>query len=416
MTERCGGPPERDRRRGVSTHDEFDASSPPPELHETRRALGESAMRTYDGLMIGGGVIGLSLAYELAGHGWRVAVLERQAPGREASWAGAGILPPANRATARHPFDQLRGLSVELHASWAARLADETGIDTGYRKCGGIYVGRTFGEAASLHGWAGLLQEEQVRIQRLDDRELAECEPALAGALSERRVRTAYFLPDEAQLRNPWHLKALIAACQRRGVTLLADTEALDWRIEAGRVAAVETSTGPVTADRYCVTAGAWTQRLLARIGASAAVLPMRGQMLLFATDRPVCRRIVNDGPRYLVPREDGHLLVGSTEEEVGFDKRTTEAGLDDLRRFAFELVPALRDARLVDSWAGLRPASFDGLPYLGRVPGIANLFVAAGHFRSGLYLSPATAVVLGQLMRDRPPDVDLTPFSLLRA
>jgi len=372
-------------------------------------------MPTCDCLIVGAGVVGLSLAYELAKNGLSIVVVERGELGREASWAGAGILPPANRATAQHPFDQLRGLSFERHALWAESLREETGVDTGFRRCGAIYLGRTLGETAALRGLLEQFREEQVRIESLSEAELADVEPALAGALSGRRARAAYFLPDEAQIRNPRHLQALVAACRQRGVQFRAQAEVVGWRTQGNRIVAVETPHEVISAARFCVTAGAWSQRLLKLLDTPTGILPIRGQMLLFHAERPLCRRVINDGPRYIVPRDDGHILVGSTEEEVGFDCRTTEAAIADLSRLAWELVPGLREATLIRTWAGLRPASFDSLPYIGRVPEFENGFAAAGHFRSGLYLSPGTAVVLGQLIRDQPPEIDLTPFHLAR-
>jgi glycine oxidase len=129
----------------------------------------------------------------------------------------------------------------------------------------------------------------------------------------------------------------------------------------------------------------------------------------------PPIRHILNVGSRYLVPREDGHVLAGSTEEEAGFDKSTTPEAIAALIDFARQHVPALNEATVQQTWAGLRPGSLDGLPYLGPLPGLINGFVAAGHFRSGLFLSPATARVMGQLLRDEPPEVDLSAFDVLR-
>jgi glycine oxidase len=146
-----------------------------------------------------------------------------------------------------------------------------------------------------------------------------------------------------------------------------------------------------------------------------AAIRPIRGQIVLLQTDRATPRHIINDGPRYLVPRGDGRVLVGSTEEDVGFDKRTTADGVAGLLEFARTLLPALGTAQFEHSWAGLRPATADGRPYLGRIPGLENAFVAAGHFRSGLTLSPGTAVVMSQLIRDQTPSIDLAPFRLDR-
>src|SRR6185436_15857121 len=129
----------------------------------------------------------------------------------------------------------------------------------------------------------------------------------------------------------------------------------------------------------------------------------------------PILTRIITEGSRYLVPREDGRVLAGSTEEEVGFDKRTTEEAIGDLTDFGRNLVPALRNAAIERTWAGLRPGSFDGLPYLGPLPGLKNAYIAAGHFRSGLFLSTATAVVMSQLIRDQQPQVELAPLRVGR-
>lgn len=368
-------------------------------------------------LIIGGGVVGLSLAYELSrtAPSWRIRVVDRQETGREASWAGAGILPPANRHAAVHPLDQLRGLACELHRDWARRLVDETGIDTGYRQCGGLYLATTPGEAASLFGLAALLDEEQVSCQRLTRDQLAELEPALGEVARSGRVAVALRLPDEAQLRNPRHMRALRSACERRGVSFVVDSAVDRLDVTGDRVTAVHARCGSFSADRVCVTAGAWSSRLLESIGLSIGVVPIRGQMRLYRSERPLLRHVVNEGPRYLVPRDDGRLLAGSTEEEAGFDKRTTAEGLAGLHEFACRLVPALRETLVENSWAGLRPGSYDGQPYIGAAPGFENLFVASGHFRSGLYLSPATAVVMAALIQGQPPPVDIGPFRISR-
>ena len=383
----------------------------------------------HDVLIIGGGVIGLSLAWDLARHGQSVRVIDRGQPGREASWAGAGILPPANRTSAIHPYDQLCGLSDELHAQWAEELRSLTGIDTGYRRCGGLYLARTPGESASLAAWAADQSSHGIKITRLRRDELATVEAGLLwGAESQSpvlsteysvpsptRQPTAYLAADEAQLRNPRHLHALIAACMRAGVEITGNLAAGNLVTGGGSIREIESSTGPLRARRYCFTAGAWTGQLLARLAIPIAVLPLRGQMVMFRCPQPPIRRILNVGSRYIVPRDDGRVLAGSTEEEVGFDKRTTDEAIAELTVFARALVPALADAPIEHSWAGLRPASFDGLPYLGQLPGLSNALVAAGHFRSGLYLSPATAVVMGQFLRGEQPLIDLAPFRVGR-
>lgn len=382
-------------------------------------------MRSRSCLVIGGGVVGLSLAYELSRIGWAVSIVDRGTVGREASWAGAGILPPANPSSAIHSFEQLRGLSFNLHAEWAERLRSETGIDTGYRRCGGIYLAQTAGEWASLLGFASLMTEEGVLVERRSLDELAQLEPELAlqrpaatgrtGTPSMSAIRGGIVLPTECQLRNPWHLQSLITACRRQGVEILEHVSIERWAMNGDHLSELETSQGKLAADSYCVTAGAWSAQLLEPLGLALGVVPIRGQMVLLKTERALVQRIINVGPRYLVPREDGYLLVGSTEEEVGFDKRTTPDVIDDLLRFACELMPSLRSARIVQSWAGLRPGVYDGLPYLGQLPGLANVFIAAGHFRSGLYLSPGTAVVMAAVMAGEKPCIDIRPFRVNR-
>jgi len=370
---------------------------------------------THDCLILGGGIVGLSIAYQLARDGAQVRVIDRNQPGREASWAGAGILPPANLQTAVHPLEKLRGLSHQLHPDWAERLREETGIDTGFRRCGGLYLARSTGEAASLHALAAALTEVDVEICRVTVEEVGLIEPALKRLADSGLLTAAYRLPDESQLRNPHHLQALIAACQQRGVEISHDTEAIDFVTTADEMQGVVTKDGTIRADQYCLTTGAWTFSLLNRLGIATGILPIRGQMVLFRAPQRLFSHILNEGPRYIVPRDDGHILVGSTEEEVGFNKDTTPAEVQELTELARQLVPELRDARVEKTWAGLRPATYDGFPYLGPVPNLSNAYVAAGHFRSGLHLSTGTAVVISQLIRGEQPDLDLAPFRVGR-
>ncbi|MBX9790951.1 MAG: glycine oxidase ThiO [Pirellulales bacterium] len=365
-----------------------------------------------DCLIVGGGVVGLSLAYELAGHGQRVRVLERGQPGQEASWAGAGILPPGHFRTATDPYEALSGLSFELHGQWAEQLRAQTGVDTGYRRSGAIYVARTPEEVDLLRGAAAHWRAREVACEDVSPARLAELEPALAVGT----ILAALYVPDECQLRNPWHLRALVLGCQRRGVTIETGVGVDAFELSGGRAKRVVTPLGPRPAESFCLCGGAWTHSLLARLGVEVAMRPVRGQIALLRTSPPTLSRIVNEGRRYLVPRADGRVLVGSTEEEVGFDKRTTSAGIAGLLEFAIGLAPALAHAELERGWAGLRPGTVDGLPYLGRVPTIDNAFVAAGHARAGLGLSPGTAVVMSQLIRGEPLAVPLDLFRIPRS
>ena len=304
-----------------------------------------------------------------------------------------------------------------MHAAWSAELRESTHIDNGFRRTGGIYLARDARLAGGLERYAGLAARYGIVAERLSSEALAELEPALrpSGTLA-----AAYLVPSECQIRNPRHLKALVAGCQLRGVEIHSGAAAEEFEIRGTRVVAVRTAAGSFPADAFCVCSGAWSGGVARRLGlkaeAAPAIRPIRGQIVLLALERMLLSRIVNEGSRYLVPRDDGRLLVGSTEEEAGFDRRATAEGTANLLEFAFSLAPELKRAPIERTWAGLRPGSPDGLPYLGRVESLDNAFIAAGHFRSGLQLSTGTAVVMGQLIRGQEPKIVLTPFRLDRA
>jgi glycine oxidase len=358
-----------------------------------------------DILILGGGVIGLTTALFLARDGARVEVLDKGDFGQESSWAGAGILPPGDPGHAHTPFDQLRAHSVALFPTLSAELREQTGVDNGYLRCGGLEFLGECSEAAA-HEW----RSEGVEAEELDSAALGRLEPALAPDLG-----TALHLPGMAQVRNPRHLQALLAGCAAQGVALRPGCPAFGFAVQGAQVRAVHTAAGLREAGRYLLTAGAWSEPLLEQVGWRPGIHPVRGQIVLLSS-APLVRRILLWGSRYLVPRPDGRVLVGSTEEQVGFDKRTTAEAVGELLRLACALVPALAEAHLERCWAGLRPGSPDGLPFLGPVPGLDNLFVAAGHFRAGIQLSPGTGQVMKELLLGQPPAVSLAPFRLDRA
>ncbi|GIW93226.1 MAG: hypothetical protein KatS3mg110_1267 [Pirellulaceae bacterium] len=267
-----------------------------------------------------------------------------------------------------------------------------------------------------MAGLAEQWQEEGIAIERWGRAELQQHEPALLEAWDAHRLRAVYHVPEEAQVRNPRLLQALAASCQVRGVALLEKAGEGRWSTRGERVDAWQCAYGTVTAATFCVAAGAWSYRLLEQLGVTTGILPIRGQMVLFALEKPLIHRILNEGSRYLVPRQDGLLLAGSTEEEAGYCKETTPEAVEQLASFARRLLPQLAGVPVARAWAGLRPGSFDGLPYLGQAGPWENVYVCAGHFRSGLYLAPATAQVMADLLLGQTPRIDLAPFSLNRA
>ncbi len=357
-----------------------------------------------DVIVIGGGVIGLSIAWELAGHGLAVRVLEQGQFGQEASWAGAGMLPPGNPAWAGTPEAQLRAASHLLWPDWTAQLRDETGIDNGFRRCGGLEI-RVGGSASDLDAEVANWRAEGVAVETPSRDELRARFPILHPDTS-----CGYFLPDLCQVRNPRHLKALAAACGSRGVELCPGMPVVGFNRTNNRIQSVRTPGNEHSAAEFVIASGAWSRELTRQAGQELNFVPVRGQIVLLEMRPLPFDCVVQLGTRYLVPRNDGRILVGSTEEHVGFDKRNTAEAVSELIQFACGLVPVLKDARFERCWAGLRPSLPGGLPMIGRLPGVANATIAAGHFRAGLQLSPITAVKVRRLIAPEgttPPPIE---------
>lgn len=367
-------------------------------------------------LIAGGGIIGLSLAWQLVRQGAQVTVLEQGQPGSEASWAGAGIVPAARATKDASPEQRLAALSYRLHHEWAALLRQETGIDTGFHVCGGLYVAVAEEELPGLRQLLDHCRHQGLQAQWLSQEELARAEPALfPPGQSTGNVLAAVYVPEDVQLRNPWHLRALLSVCLQQGVHLLRGTPLLEVSETSGGTVCVQTPQGKLEGDCLCLCTGAWSGAVAERLGCRLPVEPVRGQIALLRLPRREFQPVVNLGPRYLVPRTDGRVLVGSTEERAGFDKRTTSQAVASLLEMAARLVPSLARAEVERCWAGLRPCTPDRRPCLGPVPGWRRVFVATGHFRGGVTLSPGTAQVMAELLLGRPPAVELEPFRVDR-
>ncbi len=362
--------------------------------------------------LIGGGVIGLSTGWELIQRGADVTIIQGEDAKRSTSWSAAGILPPANLDSAIDPLDQLRGLSHRLYPEWITRLESTTGIDCGFRRCGGWYLADSPGERASMIGMTSYWKELGVDCQPVSLVELARREPALEPWSHLQPSASAWWVPEEWQIRPPHLLRALRRACQAAGVRFVENTIVSD--IDSTRGAVKIRAHGQWQAcEQVVLCAGAWSGQIGHAIGLEHSVIPVRGQMLLLRPSHVDLSAIVNVGQRYLVPRDDGHVLVGSCEEETGFEWGTTTPMIESLKAFAVDLIPALSSAEPVATWSGIRPMTFDGFPMIGRVPEQPHVFVAAGHFRSGWHLAPATARCMADLILGQSPEISLNAFGV---
>lgn len=369
-----------------------------------------------DCCIVGGGIVGLSIARELAGRGLSVRVLARDRRRDTASWAAAGILPPAPDHPDATPNERLTAWSDRLHREWARELLDETGIDTGLRVCGGMHVGGDPACRDRLRAAAAAWRQRGAACEWLEAGDVATREPALRAAVSRGIVAGGYLLPDEMQLRPPRHLEAIERSCRRRGVEIVPDAAVQRFEVRGGRVDHAAATIGGrgerLQAGAWVLAAGAWTQNLGSTLGLSVETRPIRGQIVQLRLAAPGLARVVNHGLDYLVPREDGTLLAGSTLEDVGFDAATDEAAIARLLAVTRDLLGDLEAATVEAAWAGLRPGTVDGLPTIGRAPAIANAFVAAGHFRAGWHQSTGTAVLVADLVTGRTPILDVAAFA----
>ena len=370
---------------------------------------------TYDLMLCGGGVVGLSIAYQCALNGWSVLIAEAGEIGKGASWAGAGILPASATVQSQDPTEQLKSLSHRLHPEWSRRLLDQTGIDNEFRKCGGVYLACTAAERATLSANQMWWDEHGIRYEAWSPRELSTTLPALNSLFANHDSLRAWYLPDDCRLRNPWHIRALKSACEKLGVVIIEQAKVDELNLVGDRIESASVGLDVYQAERYCITSGAWAAQLLGNLGVKTGILPVRGQMVLYKLDKSAFSMVVNDGHRYLVPRDDGYVLAGSCEEEVGFDIRTTKEMIEPLQQWALKTCSMLTLARVERTWAGLRPGSFDSLPYMGTLHPFHNGFIAAGHFRNGLHWSTATGLLMYQWMSGEKTEIDLKPFCVQR-
>ncbi len=371
----------------------------------------QGAEATSDVIIIGGGVIGCATAYRLAQAGLSVTVVERGACGRESSWAGAGILLPGSQART-DPRAAIRRASLARYARLVSELMERTGINSEYAVCGGLDLitdddqdAAADRETAAAAGKATGSGEPVV--ERLTADQTHGLEPAVTP-----EIRGALLLRDVAQVRNPRLMSALLAACCQAGVRFVTQTEVVDLSTEGSRVTGVATTRGTLSAGHVVLAAGAWSSRIDQRLGGLLEVYPVRGQIVLLEMLPQSFTRVIEHGSNYLVCRADGKILVGATEEhESGYDKRNTANGVAKLLRAAERFIPVLRQATVLQTWAGLRPCTPDRMPYIGPVPGLDGLLAATGHFRSGLILAPVTADLITQLIIKGKTELGIDPF-----
>lgn len=361
-----------------------------------------------DVIVVGGGVIGACIAYELAKAGARVTVCDREARG-QASAASAGMLAPLSEAEGPGHFLDLGLESLRLHRPLADELRERTGMDVGYRASGLLRVALTEADEASVRRRRSWHVEAGFDVTWLDPGRARDAEPALS-----RDIRGAAYYENEHQVSAPLLTQAGLRAAADLGAVVRVGVNVESLVVLGSTVLGVRAAGETLQADEVVMAAGAWSG-VFTELGPPLPVHPVRGQLVALRTQGTALRRMLYSSAGYLNTKADGLTYVGATQEEVGFDARPTAAGVAGLLQSVARLTPGLADATFSHVLAGLRPGSPDGLPLIGRLPGWSGISVATGHFRNGVLLAPITALLITDLVRHGRPRLSLAAFDPAR-
>jgi glycine oxidase len=355
-----------------------------------------------DILIIGGGISGLLSAKALLASGQSITILDKAQSGQEASWAGGGILLPLYPWRQPAAISSLVTNSLAQYPELSRELTHATGIDPEWLQCGLLISQNPDIEQATAWCKQYDIPYQAAETERFNQ---LNCD-----------TENPLWLPSIAQARNPRLLKSLRAFLDNAGVRFVEHCDISVINHNKERITSIDTNLGTFEAEQVIATTGAWTHDFLTRFlpeQRAPAIRPVKGQMLLFEAKPDTLSCMVLDGDRYLIPRRDGRILAGSTVEEQGFDKTTTDHARNTLFTFATDLMPALNDYPVIAHWAGIRPGTHDGVPFIGKHPVLDNLFINAGHFRNGLVMGPASATLLADLILQRTPTLDPTPYQI---
>lgn len=359
-------------------------------------------------LIIGGGVIGLSIAREIHRKGIKKAtILERGKVGQESSFAAAGMLAPNAETDKAGVFTDFCTESLSLYAQFAENLLDETGVDIELDRNGTLFLSFNENDSAELLHRYKWQKKAGLAVEHLSAQETRKIEPFVSPD-----VRESLFFPNDWQVENRKLLHALEKYAEFNAIEIRENTEIKHLLIENGKIVGAATENENFFADVIILASGAWTSFIKADDLQMPVVKPIRGQMLAFQTAKRLFEKVIYSSRGYLVPRADGRILIGATVEDAGFDKKIYDFSTEILREHALEIAPSLGNLPIYENWTGLRPFANNGLPIVGSFPNAENLFIATAHYRNGILLAPLTAKILTEKFTEKVDSVYLEAFS----
>ncbi|MBL1143141.1 MAG: glycine oxidase ThiO [Proteobacteria bacterium] len=351
-----------------------------------------------DYIIIGGGIVGLMTARELSNQGASVAIFERNKTGMESSWAAGGILSAMRPWAESTSSVLLSEQGKKLYPDYAQSLLDETGIDSEYIKSGLIISDREHAEKTRVWARNGNIRLVEDIENNSDNINLPDY---------------SLLLPDIAQVRPPRLIKALRLSLENSPVVIYENTEITNILLKNKQFQGVEFIGGKVIADSVIISAGAWSKQILGNIGAEIKIQPIRGQIVCVKSKEKILNNIILEDAHYLMPRKDGHILIGSTMEDVGFNNGTTKVARKELLDWAYTVIPDLNKAVPVYHWSGLRPSTASNKPIIGQMPGFRNIYLNTGHFRKGILQAPSSAKLLVDTLSGKKSFMDIENFNL---
>lgn len=347
-----------------------------------------------DVLIIGGGVIGLSIARELHKKGvGRIMIVERGEIGKEASYAAAGMLAPNAEADGLNDFYRFCSESNKLYSRFADELFAETGVNIELDRSGTLYLAFTEEDSRELNERFEWQSNAALDVEHLSAEDTLGLEPFMAPD-----IRESLFFPGDGQVENRKLLSSLVKYAELTGIELREHTEIQTLLLDGSKITGADSNIGKFHADLTILATGAWTS--LIKLGEALVpvkVKPVRGQMISFHPAEKLFQKVIYSPNGYIVPRADGKILVGATVEDAGFNKAVTDTGVNSLIEAALEIAPTLGGLKISGKWVGLRPFAMDGFPYIGEIPGYVNLLIATAHYRNGILLAPLTAKIMAE-------------------